>query len=486
MFYNTGISTYVWILTNDKAPEDAGLVRLVDARAMGTKMRKSLGDKRKELTGDAIAEIVNLFLGARGEFADDPRVKVLPREAFGFQRITVERPMRRRWEVTPEAVAAEPFDAYASLVGQRYDTEKALLAEVTGPHPGAAEEVRQGLRHPRPRRARHHRPRRRGRARPRPARQRERPPARRLVRPRRRRPRQGPRRGRRDPPRDRDPPLRPRRLDRPHQDQGRRRDPLHPPVLRLPTTPPRRGDRRRDQGPRDPDPDLDEGPRLVMRPLAAMASFENGYPFKPEELVDEGTAVIRIRQLVDPSAEVDRFQGELPTRYRIQDGDLVFSWSGSLAVRFWDRGPAYLNQHLFRVDPRPGISQRWLGYVLEASLPRLEGLMHGSAMTHITRPMLKLVRWDTPGLPEQRRIADFLDDRVARIDQIIATRREQSARLVASLEPVDGSDEAAADSSAMNPIRRSCAPSSMDPRLIPGLEQKRTPGYGWCAEATSA
>ncbi|MBM6404620.1 SAM-dependent DNA methyltransferase [Phycicoccus sp. CSK15P-2] len=131
MFYNTGISTYVWILTNDKAPGDAGLVRLVDARAMGTKMRKSLGDKRKELTEPAIEEIVNLFLGASGEFADDARVKVLPREAFGFQRITVERPMRRRWEVTPEAVAAEPFDAYSHLVGQRFDTEKALLAEVS-------------------------------------------------------------------------------------------------------------------------------------------------------------------------------------------------------------------------------------------------------------------------------------------------------------------------------------------------------------------
>ncbi len=130
MFYNTGISTYVWILTNDKASEDASLVRLVDARAMGTKMRKSLGDKRKQLTLAAIDEIVGLFLGARDEFADDPRVKVLPREAFGFQRITVDRPMRRRWEVTPEAVATAPFDAYGGLIGLRFETEKALLAEV--------------------------------------------------------------------------------------------------------------------------------------------------------------------------------------------------------------------------------------------------------------------------------------------------------------------------------------------------------------------
>jgi type I restriction enzyme M protein len=128
MFYNTGISTYVWILTNDKAPEDAGLVRLVDARELGTKMRKSLGDKRKELTQDAIDDIVRLYLGALGESSDATRVKVLPREAFGFQRITVERPLRRRWEVIPAAVATEPFTALAGLVGQRFDTEKALLA----------------------------------------------------------------------------------------------------------------------------------------------------------------------------------------------------------------------------------------------------------------------------------------------------------------------------------------------------------------------
>ncbi|GAA4722336.1 class I SAM-dependent DNA methyltransferase [Pedococcus ginsenosidimutans] len=132
MFYNTGISTYVWILTNDKAPEVTGLVRLVDAREFGSKMRKSLGEKRKELTPVAIDDIVQLYLGALGESVDDARVKVLPREAFGFQRITVERPLRRRWEVSPHAVAAHPFTAHVGLVGQVFDTEKALLAAAPG------------------------------------------------------------------------------------------------------------------------------------------------------------------------------------------------------------------------------------------------------------------------------------------------------------------------------------------------------------------
>lgn len=132
MFYNTGISTYVWILTNDKTEEDRGTVKLIDAREFGSKMRKSLGDKRKELTPAAIEEIARLYGGARDEYADDARVKVLTNETFGFQRITVERPMRRRWEVTPEAVAAEPYTAYAGLVGKRFETEKALLGEVSG------------------------------------------------------------------------------------------------------------------------------------------------------------------------------------------------------------------------------------------------------------------------------------------------------------------------------------------------------------------
>ncbi len=130
MFYNTGISTYVWILTNGKADEDRGTVKLIDARELGTKMRKSLGDKRKELTSAAIDQIAQLYGGARGEFADDPRAKVLMNETFGFQRITVERPMRRRWEVTGEAVAEAPYDGYAALLGQRFDSERALMAEV--------------------------------------------------------------------------------------------------------------------------------------------------------------------------------------------------------------------------------------------------------------------------------------------------------------------------------------------------------------------
>jgi type I restriction enzyme M protein len=102
LFYNTGISTYFWIVTNRKRRERRGLVELVDARESFVKIRKSLGEKRKELSLDHIADITRLY----GAFEEDERVKILPNESFGFQRITVERPRRLRYEVTESTLPA--------------------------------------------------------------------------------------------------------------------------------------------------------------------------------------------------------------------------------------------------------------------------------------------------------------------------------------------------------------------------------------------
>ncbi len=102
LFYNTGISTYFWIVTNRKAPERRGKVQLVDTRESFVKMRKSLGSKRNQISKPQIEEITQLY----GDFTMGERVKVLPNEAFGFMRITVERPLRLRWEVTDETMAA--------------------------------------------------------------------------------------------------------------------------------------------------------------------------------------------------------------------------------------------------------------------------------------------------------------------------------------------------------------------------------------------
>lgn len=109
LFYNTGISTYFWILTNRKAPEQRGKVVLLDARDYWQKMRKSLGDKRKMISPEQIAEVTRIYRDAL-DIAADPdhpkhgKVKVFANSDFGYRRITVERPLRLRFELTEEAL----------------------------------------------------------------------------------------------------------------------------------------------------------------------------------------------------------------------------------------------------------------------------------------------------------------------------------------------------------------------------------------------
>ena len=89
MFYNIGIATYIWILSNDKAKERKGKVQLVDATEMYGKMRKSLGHKRN-MIDDYIDDVVKLY----GQFAESKQSKIFDTRDFGYRRITVERPLK--------------------------------------------------------------------------------------------------------------------------------------------------------------------------------------------------------------------------------------------------------------------------------------------------------------------------------------------------------------------------------------------------------
>jgi type I restriction enzyme M protein len=129
LFYNTGISTYFWIVTNRKSPERRGKVQLVDAREHWVKMRKSLGEKRKEISGEQIDEITRLY----GEFAVGEKVKILPNEAFGFMRITVERPLRLRWAVAKDTAERLAEDKAWGKLSETEQEELSLrFAELAG------------------------------------------------------------------------------------------------------------------------------------------------------------------------------------------------------------------------------------------------------------------------------------------------------------------------------------------------------------------
>ena len=121
LFYNTGISTYFWVVTNRKAPRRRGKVQLIDARDSFTKMQRGLGQKRKEVSAEQIADITRLY----GAFEKGPRVKIFPNESFGFLRITVERPLQLRWEITDDTLAAVESDKKVAKLD--YPRRDALL-----------------------------------------------------------------------------------------------------------------------------------------------------------------------------------------------------------------------------------------------------------------------------------------------------------------------------------------------------------------------
>ena len=147
-----------------------------------------------------------------------------------------------------------------------------------------------------------------------------------------------------------------------------------------------------------------------QRSLASIGSYENGFAFNELHWSEHGLPIIRIAQITGSQGIVDLFPGMLPDSYRIDDGDLIFSWSGTLAVVRWSGGPAWLNQHLFKVVPADGIDRSFLFHVLQASVAEMGKRTHGSTMKHIKRGELREFLVEIPGNErEQRKIAQILD-----------------------------------------------------------------------------
>jgi len=181
----------------------------------------------------------------------------------------------------------------------------------------------------------------------------------------------------------------------------------------------------------------------VKIPAKYTAQFINGEAFKPTDWGDVGLPILRIAQLT--GKEFDNFyDGYFNERYRVTDGDLLFSWSATIDSYIWSRGESVLNQHIFKVIPRNGVSKIFLFYALK----HYSGIWtdvdaHGSTMRHIKRESLSNKIY-LPDLTTQNEIADFLDRETARIDQLIQKREaflslidERKASL--AVKAVDGS-----------------------------------------------
>lgn len=170
--------------------------------------------------------------------------------------------------------------------------------------------------------------------------------------------------------------------------------------------------------------------RWKTHPLGKLATFTNGRAFKPAEWGTTGLPIIRIQNLTNPDAEANYYDGDVADKHRIEDGDLLVSWSASLDAFLWDRGPAALNQHIFKVEENPEIvDRRFLYYALRAVMGSIRSQIHGSTMQHITKPKFEATTLSVPeSVAEQKRIAAELDvqfEEIARMQR--EARRQRTA-----------------------------------------------------------
>jgi len=166
----------------------------------------------------------------------------------------------------------------------------------------------------------------------------------------------------------------------------------------------------------------------LERPLGSLARFINGEPFKPSDWSDEGLPIVRIENLNDPAAPFHYYRDAPGDKVLIEQGELLLAWSASLGVHWWRRGPALLNQHIFKVVPIENmVSREYLYYALSWALRGLISLTHGGTMHHIQKPALESYQVPCPPLIQQQRIVAKLDEQMAALDHAEHALVEQQA-----------------------------------------------------------
>ena len=172
-----------------------------------------------------------------------------------------------------------------------------------------------------------------------------------------------------------------------------------------------------------------------VKSLSDVANFINGKGFSSSDWEEEGIPIVRIQNLNDPDADYNYYSGEVKDKYVLEDGDILLSWSASLGAYKWQRGKAFLNQHIFKVEPT-NANKEFLYNTLIRSIEKLTQKTHGSTMKHIRKKDLDLTYFPCPPLPEQKKIADILssvDQAIEKTDQIIAKNQELKKGLMQEL-----------------------------------------------------
>lgn len=160
--------------------------------------------------------------------------------------------------------------------------------------------------------------------------------------------------------------------------------------------------------------------------LGDVATYINGYAFKPEDRGDVGLPIIRIQDLTGNAYDLGFYDGEYPEKIGINDGDVLISWSASLGVYVWNRGKALLNQHIFKVAfDKVEIDKNYFVYAVRQKLGEMATKTHGATMKHIIKKDFDATLIPFPSLEEQELIATNLD----KVANIIKARSEELNKL---------------------------------------------------------
>ena len=152
--------------------------------------------------------------------------------------------------------------------------------------------------------------------------------------------------------------------------------------------------------------------------LKYIADYVNGRAFKPEEWETNGLPIVRIQNLNDETAPYNKSSKSYEEKYLIHKGDLLFAWAASLGTYVWEKGDAWLNQHIFKVIPFVFMDKLYLYYSLESLIKDFYKESHGSGMVHITKKKFEDIECFVPPLAEQQRIVAKIEELFSILDSI--------------------------------------------------------------------
>lgn len=176
----------------------------------------------------------------------------------------------------------------------------------------------------------------------------------------------------------------------------------------------------------------------TVQSMNDIAEYINGYAFKPTDWGTVGKPIIKIKEMgAGVTTDTPRNTGEdIPEKYNVTAGDILFSWSATLSAMIWDEEDGLLNQHLFKVIPGEGISREFVLQSILKTLDEFSNLTTGSTMKHIQRGKLKEVKVNVPPtelMEQYRNISEPIRKRILNVKQQTILLREARDRLLPKL-----------------------------------------------------